>query len=89
MKITGEDGVEISYDGNISTNNGYLISGNQETIPWVIYSNDSLVLNSVEYSFNPNIFYYGDPSYLTNNNEYGDGQSAPWLRNEWINPPTP
>lgn len=45
------------------------------------------VLNAVPYQQSPDTFYYNDPYYLTNSNEYGNPNQAPWLRNEWDNPP--
>ncbi|HIO72842.1 MAG TPA: hypothetical protein EYN38_07035, partial [Flavobacteriales bacterium] len=85
MKPQGEDGVEIRYDGLISLNNGTLNSGNGLTIPWVIYSNDSNVINAAAYSQSPSTFSYGDPFYQSN--EYSDDHDAPWNRAEWDNPP--
>ncbi|MFH1320986.1 MAG: PKD domain-containing protein [Bacteroidota bacterium] len=88
MKTGDEDGVRIRYDGEISTNNGSLDAGDNDTIPWIIFSNDTNVLDAVPYQQSPDTFYYGDPEYFTNSNEYGDARDAPWLRDEWDNPPS-
>ena len=88
MKTGSEDGVKIRYNGEISENNGTLIYGDSLTIPWIIYSNAPNVLGAVPYIQSPDTFYYGDPYYITNSNEYGDPNPAPWIRTEWDNPPS-
>ncbi|KEK25024.1 NPP1 family protein [Bacillus gaemokensis] len=88
MKWQSEDGVQICYNGEISKNNGRLDAGEDSVQKWVIYNNDSL--NGVQpYSTIPDIFYYGDPAYGLNSNEYVDSRDAPWKRQEWNNPPLP
>ena len=89
MKTNSEDGVKIRYTGQISRNNGTLLNGNNKTFPWKIYSNDNNVSGATSYRQFPNIFYYGDPEYSTNSNEYGSPNDAPWIRTEWNNPPMP
>lgn len=89
MKFASEDGVKIGYTGYISKNNGTLLAGNSQTIPWIIYSNDIGVTGATSYPQSTSTFYYGDPYYLTNNNESGDPRQAPWLRPEWGAPPNP
>ncbi|MBN4051383.1 T9SS type A sorting domain-containing protein [bacterium AH-315-M05] len=90
MKMSNEDGVKIRYNGEISKNNGRLDFGDSLTIPWIIYSNDSNVLNSVTYIQYPDTFYYGDPVYFTNSDEWGDPRDAPWKRDVWDTlPPVP
>jgi len=88
MKTGSEDGVKIRYNGEISENNGTLIYGDSLTIPWIIYSNAPNVLGAVPYIQSPDTFYYGDPYYITNSNEYGDPNLSPWIRTEWDNPPS-
>ena len=87
MKNSGEDGVSISCNGNIRKNNGTLITTDNITIPWTVYSNDTNIVNCINYVQSPDTFYYGDPHYFTNNNEWGDPKPAPWIRDEWNNPP--
>ncbi|PCJ88443.1 MAG: hypothetical protein COA57_03450 [Flavobacteriales bacterium] len=87
MKKDTEDGVQIRYNGEISLNGGQLDAGAGSTIPWVVYSNDLNVLNVVSYTQSPDTFFYGDPEYMTNSNEYGDARDAPWKRSEWDDPP--
>ncbi|MFH0867638.1 MAG: T9SS type A sorting domain-containing protein [Bacteroidota bacterium] len=87
MKNSAEDGVRISYYGEITKNNGTLNTADSITIPWTVYSNDTNVANCINYIQSPDTFYYGDPSYLTNSNEWGDPNPAPWIRDEWDNPP--
>lgn len=89
MKTASEDGVKIRYSGQIIKNNGTLLNGNNQTIPWVIYSNDNNIFNAISFTQTPGIFYYGDPEYSTNSDEHGDIRDAPWMRNEWNNPPMP
>jgi hypothetical protein len=89
MKNSSEDGVSIDYDGNIFKNNGTLLTLDSINLPWILFSNDSNVINCINYIQSPDTFYYGDPSYVTNNNEWGDPRQAPWLRDEWNNPPEP
>lgn len=89
MNDEDEDGVQIRYNGEIDKRGGRLDEGDGETIPWVIYSDDSNVINAINYSQSPNGFYGGDPEYSTNPNEYGGPISAPWVRDEWDNPPLP
>jgi hypothetical protein len=84
-----EDGVKISYDGKITANNGKLLNGNNQIIPWVIYSNDKNVIGAISFSQTTKTFYYGDPVYFSNGNEWGDANKAPWERREWNNPPLP
>lgn len=89
MNDNDEDGVQIRYNGEIDKRGGHLDEGNGETVPWVIYSNDSNVENAVGYFESPSIFNGGDPEYSTNSNEYGSPSSAPWARDEWDSPPAP
>lgn len=89
MKTNIEDGVKIRYQGSISKNNGQLITGDGQTITWIIFSNDTNVTGTISYLQAPDTFYYGDPYYLTNNNEYGQSEPAPWKRPEWDAPPAP
>lgn len=89
MKNSSEDGVSIGYDGSIIKNNGTLLTPDSINLPWIIFSNDSNVINCSQYIQSPDTFYYGDPSYLTNSNEWGDPNPAPWIRDEWDNPPAP
>ena len=88
IKTGNEDGVIIRYNGEITQNDGELIFGDSLTIPWIIYSNDSGVINCVPYIQSPDTFFYGDPEYSTNSNEYGSPHNAPWLRDEWDEPPS-
>ena len=87
MEPGTQDGVVIRYNGEITKNNGRLDYGDLLTIPWLCYSNDFDVLNGISYIQSPDTFYYGDPEYLTNSNEWGDARDAPWKRDEWDNPP--
>ncbi len=89
MKIGAEDGVTIRYNGEITKNNGTLINGDQQTIPWEVYSEDPNTLGIINYTALPDTFFYGDSFYITNNNELNDARLAPWMRNEWGNPPVP
>ncbi|NPA34483.1 MAG: hypothetical protein GXO48_06110 [Chlorobi bacterium] len=86
MKNTSEDGVRIRFNGVIEKRNGRL-NFNVDTIPWVIYSNDSNVINVVPYVQDPDTFWYKDPFY--GGGEYGDPRDAPWQRPRWTNPETP
>ncbi|KFN01297.1 hypothetical protein D0U04_29085 [Bacillus clarus] len=86
MKWAAEDGVQIRFNGEISKNNGRLDVGDGSIQPWVIYSNDSIE-DVQSYATIPDIFYYGDPAYSWNSNEYGDPRDAPWKRSEWNDPP--
>lgn len=88
MKTGGEDGVKIRYNGAVSKNGGRLDQGNGQTIPWLIYSNE-IFPGVTPYTQTPDYFYYGDPEYSTNSDEYGDMRTAPWLRTEWNSPPLP
>ncbi|MBU0763247.1 MAG: T9SS type A sorting domain-containing protein [Bacteroidetes bacterium] len=88
IKTSDEDGVRIRYNGEITKNNGDLIFGDSLTIPWIIYSNDPGVINSVPYVQSPDTFLYGDPEYFTNSDEYGSPNPAPWMREEWDDPPS-
>jgi hypothetical protein len=88
MKTGSEDGVKIRYNGDISANNGTLIYGDGFILPWNIFSNDSGLVNVTTFLQSPDTFYYGDPYYLTNSNEYGDPNPAPWVRPEWDTPPS-
>ncbi|KEK20760.1 NPP1 family protein [Bacillus gaemokensis] len=88
MKWKSEDGVQIRYNGEISKNNGRLDEGDNSIQQWVIYSNDTLK-GVLPYLNKPDIFYYGDPEYKLNSNEYGDPRDAPWKRAEWNTPPLP
>ena len=83
-----QDGVVIRYNGEISKNNGQLDVGDSAAIPWIIYSNDFNVFNAISYIQSPDTFFYGDPEYSSNSNEWGDPRDAPWKRVEWDNPPT-
>lgn len=89
MSDGDEDGVQIRYNGSIDKRGGRLDAGNGQTIPWIIYSNDTDVENAVSYTESPDIFNGGDPVYSTNSNEYGGGIDAPWTRSDWDNPPSP
>lgn len=89
MKINTEDGIKIRYSGSISKNNGQLIAGDGQTIPWIIFSDDANVTGAVLYPQSSDTLYYGDPYYLTNGNEYGQPEQAPWKRSEWTVPPVP
>jgi hypothetical protein len=89
MHNFSEDGVKIRFDGKITANKGKLLHGNNEIIPWIIYSNDKNVVGEISFSEMTETFYYGDPSYAFNGNESGDGNKAPWKRSEWENPPMP
>ncbi len=84
-----EDGVRISHDGKVTANKGKLLSGNNETIPWVIFSNDKNVSGVFSFSQTTETFYYGDPVYFSNGKELGDPNKAPWKRLEWGSPPMP
>ncbi|MCD4791901.1 MAG: NPP1 family protein [Bacteroidales bacterium] len=88
FKTSGEDGVQITYYGKITKNNGRLDSGDSKTYAWAIYSNAGNVSNVTGYTQSPNKFYYGDPYYLLQS-EWGDERNSPWERTEWNNPPAP
>jgi hypothetical protein len=88
MKNSSEDGVQISWNGSISKRAGTLNQGAGQSFAWVVYSHQNLAGTS-SYTQQPDTFYYGDPAYSTNSAEYGDPRQAPWLRNEWLNPPLP
>lgn len=89
MHDYSEDGVKISNDGKIAANNGELRVGDQETIPWIIYSNDTNVFGAIPFLQATEIFFYGDSNYFGNRNEFGDPNKSPWERVEWSNPPLP
>ncbi len=89
MKNSVEGGVKIRYDGKITANKGKLLTGNNQTIAWIIYSNDKNVVGAIPFSQVTETFYYGDPFYLSNRKEWGDPRLAPWKRVEWDNPPLP
>jgi hypothetical protein len=86
-----EDGVLVRWNGIISENDGHLDHGANDTIPWRLFSNDSLVLNTWPYIMQPDTFNYGDPIYFlfTSTDEYGDQRPAPWKRDVWDSPPLP
>ena len=88
FKKGSEDGVQITYYGKITKNNGRLDAGDGKTYSWKIYSNDSNVYGVSSYTQSPDKFYYGD-SYYFLQSEWGDKRYAPWKRNEWNNPPAP
>jgi len=89
FKIQSEDGAKIRYNGEISQNNGQLAIGNGSTIPWFVYSNDLFTVGITHFDTSIVTFYYGDPFYITNANEFGDNRDAPWGRTEWNTPPQP
>jgi hypothetical protein len=86
MKTSIEDGVQIRYNGEITQNNGSLNSADSLIIPWIIYSNDSNIINITPFIQSPDTFYGGDPEYSAG--EYQEPYLAPWLRDEWDNPPS-
>lgn len=88
FKTGSEDGVQITYYGKITKNNGRLDAGDGKTYAWTIYSNDSNVSGVTGYSQLPDYFYYGDP-YYSFQSEWGDKRQAPWKRSEWNSPPAP
>lgn len=87
MHNVAQDGVKISHEGKITANNGKLLEGNNQSIPWIIYSNDKNVSGAILFSQSIETFYYGDPSYFGNGKEWGDPNLSPWKRLEWSNPP--
>ena len=87
-KTGSEDGVQITYYGKITKNNGRLDVGDGKTYAWAIYSNDSNVSGVSSYTQSPNDFYYGD-SYYYLQSEWGDKRQSPWKRSEWNSPPAP
>ncbi len=89
MHNYAEDGVKISHYGKISANKGKLLHGNNETIPWIIYSNDKNAIGVLSFPQTIETFYYGDLNYFFNGNEMGDGNKSPWKRVEWGSPPMP
>lgn len=89
MHNSAQDGVKISAEGKITSNTGKLLVGNNQIIPWIIYSNDKNVVDAISYSQELETFFYGDPIYFGNGNEMGDPNLSPWKRVEWNNPPLP
>ncbi len=89
MHNSTQDGVKISHDGKITANNGKLFEGNNQIIPWIIYSNDKNVVGATSFAKTTETFFYGDPVYFGNGKEFGDPNKAPWERREWSNPSLP
>lgn len=86
-------GVQIRYNGEVSKKAGKLDVGDGKTIPWRVFSNDTVVVNVLPFNLSPDTFFYGDPVYpylpqLSDDNEYGSPNNAPWKRSDWDNPDT-
>lgn len=90
-------GVNITWLGILTKNKGRLDMGDNQTIPWVIYSNDKNASGVKTYPETPDLFYYGDPwlaRYILSINKHshkesGDPRRAPWKRKDWDSPPLP
>ncbi|MCE9539013.1 MAG: hypothetical protein K8R85_07335, partial [Bacteroidetes bacterium] len=94
MEINIQNGVKIRYNGDVSKNASRLDFGNGTNFPWRIYTNDSNVIGTINYSQKPDCFFGGDPVYLgvpllSNHKEYKKCNAAPWMRKEWNEPPIP
>ncbi len=81
---SSHNGVRIRYDGMIHERNGKLTTPDSVQIPWLIFSNDSMVEGASSYPFQPDTMFKGDPTYpFPNPCEYCDGRASPWLRTAW------
>ncbi|MFB6258294.1 MAG: PKD domain-containing protein [Flavobacteriales bacterium] len=84
QNATDHDGVKIRYNGDIFERNGRLTTADSVRIPWLIFSNDSMVPDATPYPPVPDTMYKGDSSYpFPNPCEYCDGRASPWLRSTW------
>lgn len=93
MGNNNQNGVKIRYNGEVSENSGKLDFGNGQIFPWRIYTNDSNVIQAINYIQSPDEFFHGDPVYpdipqLSSSDEYGSPSAAPWNRSEWDDPPS-
>ena len=78
------DGVRIRYDGTIHKREGKLITPDSLKIPWIIFSNNSMVKDGQSYIRKPDTMFKGDPAYpFPNPCEYCNGKPSPWLRAAW------
>lgn len=90
-------GITITWQGSLKKNKGRLDTGDNQTIPWIIYSNDKNTSEVKAYPEMPDLFYYGDPWLsrfgLSINKhswkESGDPRPAPWKRADWNSSPLP
>ncbi len=94
MGANNQNGVQIRFNGDISKNASRLDIGDRTNSPWRIYTNDVNVDGAINYIQTPDCFFNGDTVYyniplLSGNKEYKNCNKAPWLRDEWDNPPSP
>jgi hypothetical protein len=89
LEEKASEGVEISENGRVTMKKGKLLKGNDETIPWIIYSNDKNIPGVISFPETTKLFYYGDAYYFSDKKENGDARKSPWERVEWNTPPLP
>lgn len=82
-----KDGVAIRYNGEIHAQEGILLNGNNEHIPWTIYSSKKYIKNAIFFDETRTTkFYYGDIAYPRSGSEMDKGRKAPWRRRRWRKP---